>query len=190
MPIDLLSDLIEPELDRLPRKFRHFLSKGQPGSAKEQEQSYFAYAYTRGFEELIKTTLEFWPRCDYLRLPVLYLCRHSIELTIKDAIAFVSVRSSLAPKLDGHELFDLWRHFQNQITNAGYSVDDEYAALCTKLVKHLHDSDSDGERFRHPSSKSGNPFGVTRVELEGLYRAHWNICTYCEGTMAMFEEGI
>ena len=119
--------------------------------------------------------LEQWPNRQYLVLPLFYLARHSIELHLKDAILEFAKTDDVMPDLEGHGLMQLWNQFKDYMDRWGTPADDEWGVYIEKLMNHLHQHDPDGERFRYPENKKREPFGLTRVDLEDLVRAHWHI---------------
>lgn len=181
--------LTEIETERVPARLRPFLFQQRASSRDEQTWRYFAYGYSRAFEELTNEALRLWPGGDYLRLPLFYLCRHSLELALKTAIKEYSLHTTINADLEGHRIHDLWNRLLQQMVAAGYpAVDDEWTAYCGKLVRHLHDIDPDGERFRYPVNKAGNAFEYTRVEIEELAKAQWNVFSYCEVVVSILQE--
>lgn len=88
-------------------------------------------------------------------------------------------------KLEGHGLLDLWMQFLGVVEAAGFAIDDDWTGHCGKVVKHLHDFDPTGERFRYPANLAGVPFKYTRVEAEGLAKAQAHVFGYCDATLDM-----
>jgi hypothetical protein len=167
------------------RPFLHRKKTAVPG---EQTLSYYAHGYSVAFETLAREAIELWPRADYLRLPLFNLCRHSIELALKDAIQVVPLRSAREQIPTGHNLLKLWDQLIECFSEAGFPTDDNWTIYCRKLVKHLHDMDPTGEHFRYPSNNSGVSFKDTQVEYEGLIKAHSHITLYCDAVYSMLCE--
>jgi hypothetical protein len=120
--------------------------------------------------------------------PLFYLCRHSVELSIKGAINTYAQTLGVAGMIAGHSLADLWAEFLRLLQKAGFNIDDEWTVYCGKLVSHLDEVDPDGERFRYPSSRRGTPFEFTRVEVRHLAVAHWHIGMMCDACEEMLSE--
>jgi len=176
----------DSELERIPGRIRRFLFREQAPSDATQSLAFYAYWYTRAFEEMVSVALQRWPGGDYMRMPLFFLARHSLELHLKEAIRVFSEVDDV--KFSDHGLAKLWTRLLAVINNNGYNTDDEYADYCGKLVNHIHEADPSGERFRYPVTTSGIEFEYTRVELEGLVRAHFHITNYCEGSILMLKE--
>ena len=116
MAVDFL-ELLEPsELSRIPAKMKKFLHRGErPPSAHFQTWDFFAYGYEHAFNELAEARLQRWPHGDYMRMPLFYLCRHSVELHLKAAIREYAATMGESYNLDGHSLTGLWYQFKTLI---------------------------------------------------------------------------
>src|SRR4051794_25075909 len=123
MTSNIIEQLIDSEAGRVPKKFRRFLFKERPPSSDEQTLLYFAHGYAAAFEDAAEQALTWWPRKDYLRLPTIYLCRHSLELAIKGTIQEVASYDGGRPDLSGHKLVPSWRQLRHLIGSAGLSSD-------------------------------------------------------------------
>lgn len=146
---------------------------------------YFAHGYASAFERLIMVAVSVWPRADYLRLPVFFLARHSAELHLKEVIQDYCAASGRPYDVAGlHSLSALWNRASNL---AQIPPEDEWSAHVGRLIQHMHDFDSDGQRFRYPEDIAGMPFENTRVELERLANAHAQITLWCEGACEMLQ---
>jgi hypothetical protein len=115
------------------------------------------------------------------------LCRHSMELSIKQTIVVYAESAGEAPLIEGHSLAQLWNELLRQIKAAGFEIDDEWTVYYGNLVQHLHDVDPDGERFRYPTSRKGVAFNYTEVDLRGLAVAHWHVGVLCDGAIGMLD---
>lgn len=184
---DVLEQLIATDLENVPGELRRFLFREDAPSQDGSEQSwgYFAHGFARAFESLARDVLQNWPNAAYLQMPLFYLGRHSMELALKWATSVVAGQAGSELKLEGHSLLDLWTQFLRVVEEAGFAVDDDWTAHCGKVVKHLHDFDPTGERFRYPANVAGVPFDYTRVEVEGLAKAQAHVFGYCDATLEM-----
>jgi len=157
-------------------------------SESTQSWAFYALGYDRAFESLVEKAMERWPGGDYLRMPLFYLCRHSLELRLKYTIRDVSRYTDIGPIVDGHRLMSLWNHLLEHTDKVGMPATDDYTKLCDHFICVLDQVDPDGERFRYPSSKRQKIFPYTRVELDGLVNAHFHLGIYCDGLKEMLEE--
>jgi|HubBroStandDraft_6_1064221.scaffolds.fasta_scaffold733641_2 hypothetical protein len=188
--VDVFSELLEmTEIERVPAKVRKFLHREPPPGKYEKTWEYFSYGYSNGFEEFAKRALEIWPGREHLALPLFFLARHSIELALKDTILEYAKTDPPPPDLGGHGLMQLWNQLLAYMDRYGLAANDEWGVYCGKLLNHIHEVDPDGERFRYPAARDGAPFELTRVELEGLVKAHWHVTMYCDGCANMHADG-
>ena len=134
-------------------------------------------------------TLNVWPGRDYLRIPLLYLARHSLELNLKSALTEYGKTDDVEPNLNDHNLLKLWVQLVASMRRWGLALDDEWTAHCEKLLRHVHDVDPDGERFRYPMTTTGACFEVTEVDLEGLIQAYLFLELCCDCYVTMHVEG-
>lgn len=179
--------LFDEELKRVPSKIRPFLEKRRASGDYAKTWEYFVGAYGRAFDVLAQGELENWSGHSQLTEPLFFLCRHSLELSLKDAIREYSVPPGRIPT--GHSLLQLWNELLKLQKEAGLGDGtDEWSIYCTKLIGHIHDADPDGERFRYPSDKLGRVFELTRVQLEGLAVSHWHVGMYCDGAIGMLQD--
>jgi hypothetical protein len=178
--------IFSAELERIPKKMRRFLKWERPPSGFNKTWENFAGAYGMAFDNLTEHALSNWSG-GQLALPLFFLCRHSMELSIKQAIVVYAESAGESPLIEGHSLAQLWNELLRQIKAAGFEIDDEWTVYCGKLVQHLHEVDPDGERFRYPTSRKGVPFDYTKVDLEGLAVAHWHIGMLCDGAIGVLD---
>ena len=104
--------------------------------------------------------------------PVMYLYRHYVEITIKDAVALAESFTwvgTARPKRLGHSLLDLWREL---LANVKMLQGDEPACeldtLHGGLVGKLHAIDPFGDSFRYPLNTSGKAQFQMNLEIDLL----------------------
>lgn len=175
------------ELEALPSVVKPFLKHRPRSDSYYTTWESFCGAYGRAFDSLSAMLLEEGRDPGQLGAPIFFLCRHSIELSIKWAIIEHARSAGENPKIEGHSLIKLWRELLKQFELAGFPSDDDWTVYCGKLVEHIHNVDPDGERFRYPESRQGTPFGYTAVELKELAVAHWHIGMLCDGAGEMLQ---
>lgn len=174
-----------------PIKFRTFLHRGTPPAEFMQSMDYYAHGYNHAFERLVMITLRLWPNAEYLRMPTFFLARHAAELNLKGVIQqYSAVNGPLDLASDEHRLVKLWERAKQHVAQAGCPTDDAWSNHCGKLIKHLHDMDPNGQRFRYPGDNNGKPFEYTRVEFQELAKAHAHITLWCDAaTETLHESG-
>lgn len=174
------------EMQIVPAEMRKFLVRDRRPSSYDKTWENFSGAYGEAFDLLSGKLLAEW-HGSRLALPLFFLCRHSIELSIKRAIIEYAGYAGETPDLQGHSLARLWNELMRQVEAAGFRNDDLWTAHCGKLVRHLHDVDPDGERFRYPTNRSGAEFECTKVDVERLAVAHWHIGVLCDALGEMLQ---
>lgn len=100
--------LVEAGQADVPPSFRPFLRQA---SLSEHRTSwgFLAHGYGVAFEELAKIVEAAQLKRDYLRVPLSYLARHSLELHIKEAIREYQKTDPNQADTSGHALMPLWR---------------------------------------------------------------------------------
>lgn len=185
--LELLNDVGSFEI---PTNFERFLHREPPPSMADQTLSFFAYSYEMAFRELAKALKERWRHNGLLQAPLFYVARHSIELHLKWALEeFISYTGDLGKDF-GHSLLDLWNELKRQqfVLAALPGEGEPWSVHCEKLIKHMHNIDPKGDSFRYPHSVSKKLFAYTRVEFEGLVKAHDHITSYCGASMDVLAE--
>lgn len=180
-------EIFSAEIEHIPSRVKRFLRQAPDTGGYEQTWEYFVGSYGGAFDLLAESTLPNW-QSGQLAPPIFFLCRHSIELSIKSAIVEYASSVGQEPNIGGHSLLQLWSELGRQIQAAGYDFPDEWGEYCGKLVDHLHNVDPDGERFRFPVSRRGAAFRTTEYELRELAVAHWHIGMYCDGCIGMLDD--
>lgn len=170
------------------------------------------YQYTEGIEQAIDLIVaEFersgrdWSAADTLVYPLGLLCRHLVELRLKQL--YLTVHGSAAPR--DHELLPLWRALRKEIEagwpKANSSTQESYGHLSKErleqfgivlrkqggldrlgqLIKAFHDLDKSGQSFRYPGSfKPGTP----PVSLHKLEEVSKEISAELDGFDTAFIE--
>lgn len=85
-----------------------------------------------------------------LVLPVLYMVRHCMELSIKRAIRLVGGDLKWTHKLDG-----LWSSFLSKLPKERTSEDEEVLRYMHDFVKYIDFLDDNGEKLRYSEGKDG-----------------------------------
>ncbi len=175
----------QQEVDAFPSNVKEFLTP-DPQDRYATTWEFFGSAYSKGFDLLAEAAAG--PEGHYhLRVPLFYLARHSIELSIKAAILEYAAKLEEEPRIAGHSLARLWAEFLRLMEVAGFSADDDWTAHCAKLVAVVHDIDPDGERFRYPRRLKGEEFVPARIDVDELAVAIMHIGYLCESCCEMFD---
>lgn len=106
--------------------------------------------------------------------PIVFLCRHFIELRLKELIS--GINYSITEKYsfpDGHNLENLWDTYNSIIRKAGESFVPENSILANteKLIQEFNLVDPNSMCFRYPVDKTSdrNPsLSITNLDLENF----------------------
>jgi hypothetical protein len=150
---------------------------------------YVSYSYSRAFEALARKAFDEGARGGNLGNPLLFLARHSIELELKSAIVEYSETDDTSPELAGHNLVALWKHLCGYMERWGVPANDDWGVNVAKAIADIQEADPRGDRFRYPLDIKCQPFEPSRVEIEGLIRAHNSVTTYLDACAEMHSEG-
>jgi hypothetical protein len=182
---DILEEVGEFEI---PAQLEKFLARERPPSESEQTLAYYSYSYELAFRQLAGSIKARWRSNGLMQAPLFYLARHSIELHLKYAIEeFVSFTGEPA-RDGGHDLLVLWNELKRQFQLAQLPEEDVWGVCVERLIKHMHGFDPKGDAFRYPHNVARKQFKYTRVEFDGLVKAHEHITGYCGASLDVLEE--
>ncbi|MCQ2005854.1 hypothetical protein [Rhizobium sp. NRK18] len=189
MKIDF-SDLLSDEITQVPKEIQPFVKEKDWPSADPFAQTWMNYSsiYSHAVDVMAQRVISGHWYDKNLIIPLLYVVRHSIELSLKYAISHVAAYTSLPTNTQGHNLLVLFDHLQKQYMQAtGLPTDDEWTAFCRKLIIHIAEFDPGGDRFRYPSNNRGDTFTEADVDMEGLLKAHAHLTGWATATVAVLE---
>ncbi|MCY4394824.1 MAG: hypothetical protein OXC10_06795 [Rhodospirillaceae bacterium] len=154
----------------------------------DRSWNFFAYSYSRAFDPLWDAAYS--RPSEVLNYPLLFVCRHSIELWLKAAQSSVTREHPRG----GHGLQDLWsklmdaldRHYGNRPDQID-GIDGVFARKARQAIKMLDNHDKVGDRFRYPVKKKFESYASTTADLDELYRAHAIITAYCDAVCTQIE---
>jgi hypothetical protein len=174
----------------IPGRMQKFLHREPPPSLSEQTLSYYSYSYELAFRQLAEGVRERWRHNGLLQAPLFYLARHSIELHLKYAIQEFAKYTGEQGTETGHDLLALWTELQRQQFELAElsGKDDPWGKHVDRLIKHIHSIDPKGDSLRYPHNITGKLFKYTRVEFEGLVKAHEHITGYCGASIDVLGE--
>ena len=161
---------------------------------------FFAYSYCRAFGLLWDAGYSSIPRIpnpnpNYysggsLNYPLLFVCRHSIELWLKAALSSVPQMDQTNPATI-HGLSRLWSGLMDALAHHTGDrpdlMDGDLAGKVQNLIRMLDAHDSKGDRFRYPTKKNSESYAPTASDLEELYRVHAFITGFCDAVCTQME---
>ena len=186
-----IQKFVEKEVEKIPQNLKPVFARATKEDTGQisMTMSYMAYAYGKGFTEYAARALDDWPKKDYIIQPMVYLARHSMELYLKWAInEYQDYLGDYSEETDHHGLIKLWNSLIKLMEKAGAPTDSEYSKHCLRLLNHINETDPDGEQFRYPHDKEGEPFELAKVDLEELVKAHYLVSTYADGAVMTIPE--
>jgi hypothetical protein len=177
-------EIWDEEMKGFPTKITRIAAKSADPYARTWE--YFVGAYGMAFDRLAEIALENWEG-GQMTQPLFFLARHSMELSLKDAIVAYANAAGRTPTIEGHSLLRLWNELRKELRDAGWIENDNWQMHCHELINHLHEIDPDGERFRYPANIKGTSFEPSQVDLQELGVAHWHVGMFCDGCVEMLD---
>lgn len=175
--------LFSEEMQRVPATIRPFISDN---TNRYESWEYFIGSYGKAFDILVENALRAFPD-PQLNVAIMYLCRHAIELSIKDAIIAYAESAGQQDPVLSHNLLLLWGELMRQTEAAGFDNSDEWTVYCGRLVEYIHSFDATGERFRYPANRRGVLFEMPDIDLKQLALAHWHVGMLCDGAIGMLD---
>jgi hypothetical protein len=154
--------------------------------------SIYAHGYRRAADELVDR-VEGEPPDDVLLLPIVFLYRHYVELTLKDLVLrLVSLcRIGIDPKqLTTHKLLPLWESVKAHLYCIREEMQDkEIVPALDKLLLELSDLDPDSMHFRYAVNKDFAemvlPRSVSMEHLRSTMEKIYNGFAYIEAGIDM-----
>lgn len=118
---------------------------------------YFSESYRKAAEELFIKIKDSDFDTHFLIAPTIYLCRHFIELRLKELISGINYSNTGINSFpDGHNLETLWNTYKSLLNNADSSIKPNATDLINvgKLIKEFNLIDSSSISFRYPVEKN------------------------------------
>lgn len=174
MSVEKRTELIDLLVEERPELRK--LITNQPNSMLAGNWDLLAYSYQQSFEALWDHA--FRQTSGLAQLPLMMLCRQSIELTIKAAIQ----ATTQAQPPNGHGLTVLFDRLLAVREESGRfdQENDEYTRDIRQAVIAFQAIDARADRFRYPADLNGKAYPGFDVDLEQLLQIHWLITTWCD----------
>jgi hypothetical protein len=125
---------------------------------------------------------------DEMIIPIVFLYRHYIELTLKEIIMFgrdvVGTGKGFPTKRDEkpHNLKGLWDEVLTLLTaHYGAAIPAE-ADNVTSCIEDLDAHDPNSFSFRYPSDKNGKPYltGIRHINIRNLYKTMDRLASFLD----------
>jgi len=135
---------------------------------------YFSESYRKAAEELFIKIKNLGHDTNFLIAPTIYLCRHFLELRLKELISGINYSNTEAYSFrDGHNLENLWNIYKSLLSNVDSSINPNATDLVNveKLIKEFNIIDSSSMSFRYPvekDKKSGTLSDLQSFDMENF----------------------
>ncbi len=118
----------------------------------------FAHGYKVAADLLVTRLNERGAADEHACYPILFLYRHSVELSLKALLNDVGELIDW-PRRDGpeHSLMRLWQTLRERLLTYDRTQDSTWLARADALIRQLHEVDPGSLTFRYPVSNDGIP---------------------------------
>lgn len=131
-----------------------------------------ARSYKEGADALARAVREGDATLDTVILPIVFMYRQYIELSLKDAVQTArAIEGKNASYPKHHNLKDLWAEAK-ELVKQHYGMDTpreiDFVGPC---IEDIHEHDPESFSFRYPTDKKGkkNLSGLSHINLRNLY---------------------
>lgn len=117
---------------------------------------FFSESYRKSSEAIFEKVSKLKFESRFLVIPVIFLCRHYLELRLKELISGINYTKTENYSFpDGHNLEFLWNSYKTALTDADYSIQPSNIDLnnIERLILEFNNIDSNSMSFRYPVEK-------------------------------------
>lgn len=178
---DMLSQdvkMIQP-LTSADRFFKKVLPENRFDASWQRKwfENFSGYAdkYAQTVDVLYQTVRKGHCMTDSATYPIMFLCRHCIELRLKSLICVLTTKK----KCNGHVLVELWKKFDN-----AYCSDktNEQYLTCQNLISELGNYDKQSDTFRYHIHNDGTSTAQYEfVDIDQFYATFKKVNWFLEG---------
>lgn len=144
---------------------------------KPWQENFSGYAekYAYAAQLLYETARIDRAEMDGVTYPIMFLCRHSIELRLKSLIWSLTGNK---PE-NKHELEHLWQKFDSAYN--GEKTNEQYA-VCQSLIVELHNYDKKSDTFRYHIHNNGTGTAQSDfLDIDQFYSTFLKVNRFLEG---------
>jgi hypothetical protein len=121
---------------------------------------------------------------DQMIIPIVFLYRQYIELSLKEIIMFGRevVGTGTGYPANSHDLKELWKETLSLLT-AHYGADiPSEAGNVTSCIEDIHAHDPKSFSFRYPTDKTGKPSlsGIQHINIRNLYETMDRLASFLD----------
>lgn len=129
---------------------------------------------------------------DFLVFPIAFLCRHSLELRLKELIDTGNRSLAMNEGPFGHDLQRLWQSCRRVILKAWPNTPDSQFSFIDELIIGLVAVDPESTSFRYPRKRDGRPslpVELSKFSLRILVERVDEASRLIDGAATGIEEG-
>ena len=156
-----LNDLAQLELDALEK----YAYRGY----KRDQLMVYSSAYKEAADRLVQTLQKHYSAT--LTLPIVFLYRHYVELTLKDLLSMSNAKYSKpsTPRLlNGHRIDLLWQELKPFLQQTHSAEESEVIEAVEACIMEFSNVDEGSFSFRYPVDKQGNSTLKNNPRLRAL----------------------
>ncbi|WJI46964.1 hypothetical protein NL532_10190 [Mesorhizobium sp. C120A] len=153
-------DIVDAQLDTLPNSAQQFLKRRHTRDPDRETWNHYNCAYTDGVVVFADALADKAKHKDTSLLPLYMLARHSMELSLKAALVEFPEHTGKPIDIVGHKLINLFNQLYDQVACLGFPVDHAWSWQSEKLLRHIHEHDPNGDRFRYPEERGGRSLPI------------------------------
>ena len=193
---------MHPEIDHIPWPdgSSSLFREGEPSldvawipeSARDWHQ--YAWGYQTAYEELFMRWERHDMRPDSLIYPIIFLCRHYVELRLKELIQMsLSLLQISGDWKFGHKLDKLWLHVRPHIRTIWPDDNENELNHIETLIREFSSVDPSCMAFRYPTDLEGKLMlqKFQRLDVTYFKRTMNQLSTFldaaCQGTSVYLE---
>jgi hypothetical protein len=121
---------------------------------------------------------------DQMVIPIVFLYRQYIELSLKEIIVFGRevVGTGKGYPMNSHDLKDLWKEGLSLLTSHYGAVIPPEAGNVTSCIEDIHAHDPKSFSFRYPTDKRGKPnlAGIQHLNIRNLYETMDRLASFLD----------
>jgi hypothetical protein len=125
----------------------------------------------------------------HLVYPIVFLYRHSLELTLKNILASGGDYAGELANWKTHEFRQLWKSVLRVFAHFDLDVDDDSLRAVNDCIMEFDSTDRSATVFRYAVDRNGNPLKLEmpRIDLLQVRRVMKSLQTYLECAAAHIE---
>lgn len=152
----------------------------------------FAYGYKNAADLLVSRLNDRGVLAEHVCLPILFLYRHYVELSLKAILIDLDELADILAKLpDKHLVLPLWKQVRDALLDFDPSQESDWLDRAEALIAELDQLDPQSFTFRYPVDKSGAvTLAPMLVNMEHVRDVMGELAIVLDGAGAYLSEHI